>query len=389
MLIKNKIALSFFSILIPLVNISCKRNPSLKKNLSSSLVSIEKKYFGTTADGNIVDEFVIKNKNGMEINIITYGAIIRSWTAKDMNNNYQDVVLGFNNLKDYETSNPYFGAVVGRYANRIANGKFLLNGKYYDLITNNGKNHLHGGLRGFDKVIWDAKEIKNDSSSSLELSYLSEDLEEGYPGNLKVKVTYTLNNKDELNINYKAETDKSTIVNLTQHSYFNLTGDFEKDILDHELLINSDTFLPVDSTLIPTGIFKDVTNTIFDFRMSKKIGFDIDTPDEQIKHGLGYDHCWVLNNQNSGTRFAASVYEPYSKRQLDIYTDQPGIQFYSGNFLNGTLNTKTTGKYNFRSGLCLETQHFPDSPNQEEFPNVVLEPGEIYLSNTMYKFTIR
>ena len=265
----------------------------------------------------------------------------------------------------------------------------MLNGKNYDLITNNGKNHLHGGLRGFDKVIWDAKEIKNDSSSSLELSYLSEDLEEGYQGNLKVKVKYTLNNKDELNINYKAETDKSTIVNLTQHSYFNLTGDFEKDILDHELLINSDTFLPVDSTLIPTGIFKDVTNTIFDFRMSKKIGFDIDTPDEQIKHGLGYDHCWVLNNQNSGTRFAASVYEPYSKRQLDIYTDQPGIQFYSGNFLDGSISSKDGGYYNFRGGFCLETQHYPNSPNNKSFPSVVLNVGEKYETTTEFKFSYK
>lgn len=351
--------------------------------------TVKKTPFGSTLDGTDVDQFILSNNNGMEIRIITYGGIITSWTAPDKNGNYKDIVLGYNTLAEYEAETPYFGALIGRYGNRIAKGKFSLDNKEYTLAVNNGVNHLHGGLKGFDKVVWDAKTIISDSTVSLELSYLSKDMEEGYPGNLETKVTYTLNNKDELSVSYEATTDKPTIVNLTQHSYFNLTADFNKDILGHELVINADSFLPVDKTLIPTGEFRDVTGTPFDFKTSKTIGTHIDNENIQLKNGLGYDHCWVLNDQDNGVRFVASAYEPISGRLLEVFSDEPGIQFYSGNFLDGTLPSKNKGMYQHRTGFCLETQHYPDSPNQNHFPSVVLLPGDEYASNTMFRFSVK
>ncbi len=351
------------------------------------VLKIDKIQFGETMDGTDVDQFILSNNNGMEIRIITYGGIITSWTAPDKNGNYKDIVLGYNTLAEYEAETPYFGALIGRYGNRIAKGKFSLDDQEYTLAVNNGVNHLHGGLKGFDKVVWDAKTIVSDSTVSLELSYLSKDMEEGYPGNLETKVTYTLNNKDELSVNYEATTDKPTIVNLTQHSYFNLTADFNQDILGHELVINADSFLPVDNTLIPTGEFRDVTGTPFDFKTSKAIGTHIDNENIQLKNGLGYDHCWVLNDQNTGVRFVASAYEPVSGRLLEVFSDEPGIQFYSGNFLDGTLPSKNNGVYQHRTGFCLETQHYPDSPNQKNFPSVRLNPGEKYNSKTVFRLS--
>ena len=368
------------------VSVSCNLSDSKKK--SSKMTTISKKYFGKTKNGKEVFLFTMQNKLGIDIIIMTYGGTITSWTAPDKKGNYRDIVLGYNTLTEYEAESPYFGALIGRYGNRIAQGKFTIDGDEYSLITNNGENHLHGGLKGFDKVVWDAKTIVNDSTASLELSYLSKDMEEGYPGNLQIKVIYTLNNKDELSVKYEAKTDKPTIVNFTQHSYFNLTGDFNQDILDHEIVINANSFLPVDNTLIPTGEFRDVEETPFDFKTPKAVGKHIINENTQLENGLGYDHCWVLNDQDKGLRFVASAYEPVSGRLLEVYSDEPGIQFYSGNFLDGTLPNKSTGTYEYRTGFCLETQHYPDSPNQKHFPSVRLNPGELYESKTNFKFSV-
>jgi len=363
-------------------------NSNNQKNIMIS-PTVKKIPFGSTIDDSDVYQYILCNNKGMQVSIITYGGIITSWSAPDKNGDYKDIVLGYNSLAEYEAENPYFGALIGRYGNRIAKGKFTLGDQEYKLAVNNGVNHLHGGLKGFDKVIWDAKTILSDSTVSLVLSYLSKDMEEGYPGNLETKVTYTLNNKDELSVSYDATTDKPTIINLTQHSYFNLTADFNHDILGHELLINADSFLPVDNTLIPTGEFRDVTETPFDFRSSKTIGKHIDNENMQLKNGLGYDHCWVLNDQKKGVRFVASAYEPVSGRFLEVFSDQPGIQFYSGNFLDGTLPSKINGVYKHRTGFCLETQHYPDSPNQSHFPSVVITQGERYRSQTIFKFSVK
>lgn len=362
-------------------------NSCTKISKKMQVLKIDKIQFGETMDGTGVDQFILSNNNGMEVRIITYGGIITSWTAPDKNGGYKDIVLGYNTLAEYEAETPYFGALIGRYGNRIAKGKFSLDNQEYTLAVNNGVNHLHGGLKGFDKVIWDAKTIFSDSTVSLELSYLSKDMEEGYPGNLETKVTYTLNNKDELSVNYEATTDKPTIVNLTQHSYFNLTADFNQDILGHELVINADSFLPVDYTLVPTGELRDVSGTPFDFRTLKAIGTHIDNENIQLKNGLGYDHCWALNDQDTGVRFVASAYEPVSGRLLEVFSDEPGIQFYSGNFLDGTLPSKNNGVYQHRTGFCLETQHYPDSPNQKNFPSVRLNPGEKYNSKTVFRLS--
>jgi aldose 1-epimerase len=355
----------------------------------NSKVTIEKSPYGTTAEGIDVDKYKLSNRQGMEIDIINYGGIITSWTAKDKNGVYEDIVLGYIELSAYEKETPYFGAIIGRYGNRIAKGKFSIEGKEYNLAVNNGENHLHGGMKGFDKVVWDASTRSTDSSVSLILTYLSKDMEEGYPGNLEVEVAYTLNNEDELSVTYKAITDKTTVINLTQHSYFNLSANFNNTILNHELILNSDSYLPVDKTLIPTGEFRDVTNTPFDFRTPKIIGQQINEEDLQLKNGFGYDHCWVLNEQDKGVRFVASAFEPQSRRYLEVFSDEPGIQFYSGNFLDGTLPSKNNGSYEFRSGFCLETQHFPDSPNYKNFPSVILRPEEEYNSQTIFKLSVK
>ena len=362
-------------------------NSCTKISKKMPIMKIDKIQFGKTIDDIDVEQYIMSNNKGMEISIIDYGGIITSWTAADKKGDYKDIVLGFNTLAEYEAETPYFGALIGRYSNRIAEGKFNLEGQEYTLAVNNGVNHIHGGLKGFDKVVWDAKTILNDSTVSLELSYLSKDMEEGYPGNLKAKVTYTLNNEDELSVIYEATTDKPTIVNLTQHSYFNLTADFNQDILGHEIVINANSYLPVDDTLIPTGEFREVNKTPFDFRKSKAIGKQINDENAQLEIGNGYDHCWVLNDQDKGLRFVASAYEAVSGRLLEVYSDKPGIQFYTGNFLDGTLPTKSKGTYQIRTGFCLETQHYPNSPNQDNFPSVILNPGNKYKSKTVFRLS--
>jgi aldose 1-epimerase len=379
-----------------LVNIQCKNDKKDKTEDSEIMENkenlvIQKKDFGATSEGEKVDLYILRNAQGMEVEIITYGGRITSIKAPDKNGKYEDVVLGFDSIGQYVSDNPFFGALIGRYGNRIAKGEFSLDGKKFSLPLNDGENHLHGGEKGFDKVVWKVEEVP-ENKNSLKLSYLSQDMEQGYPGNLNTVVTYTLNDNNSLDVLYEATTDKKTILNLTQHSYFNLSGDFSSTILDHEVKINADKYLPVDATLIPTGEQKNVEGTPFDFREAKTIGRDIvkENEDEQLKRGLGFDHCWVLNEQNSGVRFAASAYHPESGRLLEVFTDEPGIQFYTGNFLDGTLTQKGgVGTYGKRSGFCLETQHFPDSPNQDDFPSVVLAPGEKYTSKTSFKFSIK
>ena len=377
---------NIYLLVLTLSIIACENT---KKKENMSLFNVNEEFFGKTSDGDDVSKYTLKNSNGMEVSVISYGGIITSWKAKDRDGNYKDIVLGFNDLSDYETRSPYFGALIGRYGNRIKEGKFTLDGVEYDLAVNNGENHLHGGLKGFDKVIWDVEKEVNDKLASLILRYNSMDMEEGYPGNLDVKVTYTLTNDDELRVRYEAETDKKTVVNLTQHSYFNLSAGLSRDILAHEITIDADSYLPVDQTLIPTGELRGVGGTSFDFRASKSIGDDINEEDIQLTFGNGYDHCWVLNKQDEGIRLVASAYDPVSGRLLEVSSDQPGIQFYSGNFLDGTLESKDGAKYEFRSGFCLETQHYPDSPNKESFPTVILNPGEKYDTKTIFKFSTR
>lgn len=377
------------------MNTQCKNDSSEKEASSvdkdiAGATGITKEDFGVTPEGEKVDLYTLRNKEGMEVKIMSYGGIITSLTAPDKEGNYKDVVLGYDSLEQYTKSNPYFGALIGRYGNRIAEGKFSLDGTEYVLSKNDGENHLHGGNQGFDKVVWTATPGEN--TNSLQLSYTSADMEEGYPGELKTVVTYTLNEDNSLDVEYSATTDKTTIVNLTQHSYFNLSADFDQTILDHILEINADQYLPVDGGLIPTGELKDVAGTPFDFREPKTIGKGLADEDsnEQLRRGLGYDHCWVLNEQDSGMRFAASAHHPETGRLLEIHTNEPGIQFYSGNFLDSTLPQKGgEGTYAKRTGFCLETQHYPDSPNQEGFPSVVLEPGEKYTSKTTFKFLVK
>ena len=377
---------NIYLLLLTIAIISC---DNIKKKENMSLVIINKEFFGKTSDNVDVSQYTLKNRKGMEVSVISYGGIITSWKAKGRDGKYEDVVLGFDNLRDYENKSPYFGALIGRFGNRIKEGKFSLDGVEYNLAKNNGENHLHGGVEGFDKVIWEVEEEVDESSASLILRYNSVDKEEGYPGNLDIKVTYTLTNEDEFKVRYEAETDKKTIVNLTQHSYFNLSSGLSTDVLAHEITIDADYFLPVDKTLIPTGELRDVGQTPFDFREYKAVGDDINLQDTQLTYGNGYDHCWVLNNQNEGVRFVASAFDPLSGRLLEVLSDQPGIQFYSGNFLDGTLKSREGGNYGFRSGFCLETQHYPNSPNQQSFPSVILNPGEKYDTETIFKFSTR
>lgn len=366
----------------------CNQNPSNSEIQSPNMVIKEK--YGTLPEGGNIDLYTLTNANGMEVKITNYGGIITHLKAPDRDNNHSDVVLGYDSLQSYIANNPYFGALIGRYGNRIANGKFIIDEKEYQLAQNNGPNHLHGGIKGFDKADWEVIEInKNADSASIRMNYFSTDMEEGYPGNLDVFVTYSLNSNNELKVHYQATTDKATIVNLTQHSYFNLSGNFSNEILDHEIVINADAYLPVDSTLIPTGEIRNVTGTPFDFTSAKAIGKDINADDNQLKVGNGYDHCWVLNDQNSGMRLIASAYHPGTGRFLEIISDEPAVQFYTGNFLDGTLSAKGGGTYPFRSGFCLETQHYPDSPNQPEFPSVLLNPGEKYETTTIFRFSAK
>jgi aldose 1-epimerase len=359
---------------------------ALVMTFSMTALSIDKKPFGK-ADGKDIFLYTLKNHNGMEVVISTYGGDVMEIKAPDRNGKYSDVVLAFDKVQDYETPGPYFGALIGRYGNRIANGTFTLDGKTYHIPQNDGTNALHGGPKGFDKRVWEAKPSTDASGEHLHLHYLSKDGEEGFPGNLNVNVTYTLpTNKNELVISYEATTDKDTVVNLTNHTYFNLKGPGEGQITDHKLMINADRFTPIDKNLIPTGELKPVAGTPFDFRKLTAIGARINDDNEQLKLAHGYDHNFVLNSGGGKMALAAKVVEPATGRVLEVLTDQPGVQFYTGNFLNGSAKGK--GKtYNFRDGFCLETQHFPDSPNHPKFPSTELKPGQTYRSTTIYRFS--
>jgi aldose 1-epimerase len=342
--------------------------------------------FGTTPDGTAVDVFTLKNASGIELRAISYGGIITSLKTPDRSGALADIVLGFDTLDGYTKDHPYFGAIIGRYGNRIGKGQFTLDGKTYTLAKNNGPNHLHGGVKGFDKVVWAAAPVEG--QNAIAFTRTSVDGEEGYPGNLKVKVTYTLTDANELIVDYLATTDKATPVNLTQHSYFNLAGEGSGDILGHELTINADRYTPVDEGLIPTGELAPVEGTPFDFRKSTAIGARINTDHPQLKAGKGYDHNWVLNRTGSGMQLAAKVVEPKTGRTLEITTEEPGIQFYAGNFLDGTIKGKGGHVYAHRNGFCLETQHYPDSPNKPNFPTTILQPGSEYKTRTTFKFGV-
>jgi aldose 1-epimerase len=344
--------------------------------------------FGTLRDGKPVELFTLTNAHGLEAAIMTYGATVVSLRTPDRAGRLDDIVLGYPTLAGYLGKSPYFGAIVGRYGNRIARGRFTLDGATYGLATNDGPNHLHGGVRGFDKVVWSASPSETETSAAVALSYTSPAGEEGYPGTLAVRVTYTLTDENELRIDYLATTDRATPVNLTQHSYFNLAGAGSGDILRHVLTIAADRYTPVDATLIPTGEIASVTGTPFDFRTPTAIGARIGQHDVQLERGRGYDHNWVLTRAGDSLALAARVTEPTSGRTLDVLTTEPGMQFYSGNFLDGTITGKDGRVYRHRYGFCLETQHFPDSPNHPNFPSTILRPGREYRSTTVFKFSV-
>ena len=337
--------------------------------------------FGKLLDGRAVDLYTLSNGKGMQVGIMTYGAAVVTLTAPDKAGKYADVVLGMDSIDGYVKGVPYFGAIVGRYGNRIAKGEFQLDGKTYKLPVNNGENALHGGLKGFDKQIWTARE----ANGGVEFTYVSKDGEEGYPGTLTAKVLYRVTPDNELRIEYNATADKPTVVNLTNHTYWNLAG--EGDILQHQVTLNADRYTPVDKGLIPMGELRAVKGTPFDFTKATAIGARIDQKDEQLGFGGGYDHNWVLNG--SGMKKAAEVYEPKTGRVMEVLTEEPGLQFYTGNFLDGTIKGKGGRVYQRRAAFCMETQHYPDSPNKPHFPTTRLDPGKRYHTVTMYRFSAR
>ena len=348
--------------------------------------------FGKTADGKAVDLITLRHASGVEVRVITYGGIIQSLRTPDRAGASDDIVLGFDDLTPYFDKSPYFGCIIGRYCNRIAKGTFTLDGTTYKLATNNGPNHLHGGVKGWDKVVWGATPFHDRRGVGVVLRYTSPDGEEGYPGTVQAEVTYTLNDKGQLVVDYRATTDKPTIVNMTQHSYFNLGGAKAKDILGHQLMLNASRYTPVDSTLIPTGQLAPVSGTPFDFTTATAIGARIRDNHPQLVIGRGYDHNWVLDRPSpSDTTLirAARLHEPDSGRVLSVWTTEPGIQFYSGNFLDGTLVGTSGRMYRQGDGLALETQHYPDSPNHANFPSTVLRPGQVYTTRTIYEFSTK
>ena len=365
--------------------------PAAPKADAAKLEAPKAEPFGKTTDGTAVEVYTLTNSKGLKLRAMTYGAIVLSLETPDRDGKLADIALGYNTLDEYIKDTPYFGAIVGRYGNRIANGKFSLDGKEYTLATNNEnggiKTSLHGGLKGFDKVVWKGEGLLNkDGSQGVKFTYLSKDGEEGYPGNLNISVTYSLTNKNEWRIQYAATTDKATPVNVTQHSYFNLKGEGNGDILGHELMLAASKFTPVNAGLIPTGKLAPVAGTPFDFTKSTAIGARVGAENEQLKFGGGYDHNWVLDNQSGTLALAAKVYEPSTGRTMDVLTTEPGIQFYCGNFLDGKLTGKAGKKYEFRNGFALETQHYPDSPNQPNFPSTILKPGKTLKSTTVFRF---
>ncbi|KPH91470.1 aldose epimerase family protein [Pseudoalteromonas sp. US3C1013] len=353
-------------------------------NMTNSPSALLRAY-GKLADQTPINQVTLTNSNGVSVDVINYGGIITRIETPDSNGNMGNIVLGMDNLEDYTNATTYFGAIIGRFGNRIANGKFSLNGTDYQLATNDGANHLHGGVQGFDKKVWTMAPFSTENSAGVTLKLISPDGDQGYPGTLTTQVTYTLTNKNTLNMQFVAKTDKPTIINMTQHSYFNLAG--KGDILDHQMQINSNAITPVDSGLIPTGELMQVAGTPFDFRNSKAIGKDINIDDEQLKLGKGYDHNFVLKNKpNHDLIEAANVYEPSSGRTLTVYTEEPAVQFYSGNFLDGSSKQASGLVHKLRSGFCLEPQHFPDAPNQPRFPSTTLLPGEVYSTRIVYEF---
>ena len=357
-----------------------------QNNKNTSITLLKKSDFNIVIDGKQVNLFTLKNRSGMITEITNYGGKVVSLWTPDKKGHYEDIVLGYSNISDYLSSKEkYFGALIGRYGNRIAKGKFSLNGKEYDLANNNGPNHLHGGNNGYESVVWDAKQVDN---QTLELRYVSKNLEEGYPGNLTIKVVYRLTDNNELKIEYWATTDAPTVVNLTHHSFFNLKGTGNGTINNHLLQINAPYYTPVDDGLIPTGEIATVENSPFDFQKTIAIGERVDTENQQLKYGLGYDHNYVLNQKLQGLNYAAKIIEPISGRTMEVYTNEPGLQFYGGNFLNGTEVGKNRKAYEYRTAFCLETQHFPDSPNNTHFPSTTLNPGEKYYSICIYKFSV-
>ena len=362
---------------------------SMSSNKSSTITKAD---FGKTSEGHAVEIYTLHNSKGAEARIMTYGGIVQSLSMPDKNGKFADVVLGFDNLdsyvKDsYVKSCPYFGALIGRYGNRIGGGKFTLEGNPYTLATNNGPNSLHGGLKGFDKVVWTAKPSVGIRGPQLVLAYFSKNGEEGFPGNLEVTAIYTLTEDNELKLEFAATTDRPTVVNLTHHSYFNLAGQGNGDILGHIVHINSDKTTPVDSGLITTGEFKSVDGTPFDFRKPTAIGARINDPDTVLQYGPGYDHNWVVNKPLGQFGLQARVVEPTSGRVMEVWSDEPGLQFYAGNFLDGTLKGKGGVAYQIHTGFCMEPQHYPDSPNKANFPSVELKPGETYHNTIVYKFS--
>ena len=374
----NRIALTALLVVLP------------GQAMSQQSLSVSRAPFGTLPDGRAVELFTLTNAHGVEIRAMTYGAIITAIYTPDRNGRRDDIVLGFDSVAGYLSGSPYFGAVVGRYANRIAGGHFTLDGVTYTLARNNGPNSLHGGLRGFDKVLWSAEPVRSDSAVGVRLRYTSPDGEEGYPGTLQVQVTYTLTAHDELIVDYDATTDKATPLNLSQHTYWNLHGHGQGDILDHVLSLDASRYTPVDSTLIPTGEIAPVAGTPFDFRTPAAVGARIDAANEQLGFGHGYDHNWVLDQPRPGIlSHAARLVDPVSGRAIDVSTTEPGIQFYAGNFLDGTIKGKGGQVNGHRGALCLETQHFPDSPNHPNFPSTILRPGQRYQSRTIVTFSRR
>jgi aldose 1-epimerase len=358
----------------------CASSNCCKMNSSSTSVP-----FGT-ADGKPVTLYTLKNSKGAEAKIMNYGGIVQSLVMPDRAGKMDDVVLGYDNLAGYVKETPYFGALIGRYGNRIGKGKFTLDGKTYTLAANNGANSLHGGLKGFDKVVWN---VVKATGNTLELQYTSKDGEEGFPGNLNVTALYTLTEDNALRVDYKATTDKATVVNLTQHSYFNLGGQGKGDILGHEVYINSDKTTPVDKELITTGAFASVEGTPFDFRKPTAIGARINDPDTQLQYGPGYDHNWVINKPAGKLDLMARVHDPKTGRVLEVWSDELGLQFYAGNFLDGTITGKGGAVYQRRTGFCMEPQHYPDSPNKPSFPSVVLRPGQTFKNTIIYKFSVK
>ncbi|HRX83557.1 MAG TPA: aldose epimerase family protein [Phycisphaerae bacterium] len=358
-----------------------------------SLGSIAKESWGKTSDGESVDLYTLTNTQGMTMRVTNYGAIVVALTAPDRDGKFADVVLGYDHLDDYLKSSPYFGAVVGRYGNRIAAGRFTLDGKTYQLATNNAPGgvpcHLHGGNKGFDKVVWDAKGEMKDGAVGIRFHRVSPDGEEGYPGNLDITMHYWLTDQNEFRIEYAATTDRATPVNVTHHSYYNLGGHDSGTILDHELMIAADHITPVDKGLIPTGAFTPVAGTPFDFTSPTVIGSRVNADDTQLEYGLGYDHNFVLSRWDGKLRLAATVYDPQSGRQMEVLTTEPAIQFYCGNFLDGSNVGKGGHAYAYRTAIVLETQHYPDSPNHPDFPSTILRPGEEYRHTCVYRFSAR